>query len=249
MNIFKELCKLTAKAAVEYQMIRPGDRILLGLSGGKDSFVLAHALHEMRRRAPFAFDIVLGTFDPMFPEFGIAEISAYCQKHHFEHQIIRLDIPAVLAEKNIDQSPCVLCSRLRRGHLYKLAAAQNCNKLALGQHFDDMAASFLMSLCRGQGLSTMAPVVRSESREKLTIIRPLIYVEESMIKECTKEFELPATGKCRYEETVKAGDRAYFRSQLELIKERIPHLKGNMLKSLANVQVEHLLDKRFIDAQ
>jgi len=249
MNIFKELCKLTARAAVEYQMIRPGDRILLGLSGGKDSFILAHALHEMRRRAPFEFSIILGTFDPAFPEFGIDEISAYCRRHDFEHQIIRLDIPAILAEKNFTKSPCVLCSRLRRGHLYKLAAAQNCNKLALGQHFDDMAASFMMSLCRGQGLTTMGPVVRSESREKLTIIRPLIFVEESMIKECTKEFELPATGKCRYEETVKAGDRAYFRSQLETIKERIPDLKSNMLHSLANVHVEYLLDKRFIETQ
>ena len=178
---FRELCKLTGQAVSRYRMIGEGDRILVGLSGGKDSFMLLHALHALRRKAPVRFDLIAATFDPGFPEFNVAGIADYCRRQGWEHRVVKLDIAGILAEKRYEGTPCVLCSRLRRGKLYGLAAAEGCGKLALGQHFDDIAASFLMSLFRGQGLSTMGPNVAAKAKEGIRIIRPFVLAPESLI--------------------------------------------------------------------
>lgn len=243
---FRELCRLTGRAAARYRMIGEGDRILVGLSGGKDSFMLLHALHALRRKAPVRFELVAATFDPGFPEFHVERIAAYCREQGWEHRVVSLDIPAILAEKEYDGTPCVLCSRLRRGNLYGLAAAENCGKLALGQHFDDIAASFLISLFRGQGLSTMGPNVAVTAKERVRVIRPFVLAPESLIIRCRDEFGLPEAGKCRYEEELAGGDRAYFRHLLDTVSERIPDWRGQMLRSLANVQADHLLDPEFL---
>ncbi len=244
---FRELCKLTGQAISRYRMIEEGDRVLIGLSGGKDSFMLLHALHALKRKAPVRFELIAATFDPGFPEFHVDRIAAYCEGQGWKHRIVPLDIAGILAEKNYDGAPCVLCSRLRRGKLYGLAAEESCNKLALGQHFDDVAASFLMSLCRGQGLSTMAPNVMANAKEQIRVIRPLTFVPEALIIRCRDEFALPIAGKCRYEEQLADGDRAYFRSLLDELAERIPNLRSQMQFSLSNLRPEHLLDPDFLD--
>jgi len=245
---FRELCKLTGQAVTRYRMIEEGDRILVGLSGGKDSFMLLHALHALRRKAPVHFELIAATFDPGFPEFHADRIADYCREQGWEHRIVRLDIAGILAEKACDDTPCVLCSRLRRGKLYGLAAAESCGKLALGQHFDDIAASFLMSLFRGQGLRTMGPNIATTAKEHVRVIRPFALAPESLIIRCRDEFGLPVAGKCRYEEQLENGDRAYFRGLLDEISERIPNLRSQMLRSLANVQVDYLLDPRFLNS-
>lgn len=246
MDSYKELCKLTGQAVMKYRMIADGDRILVGLSGGKDSFALLHVLHELRRKAPVKFGLIAATFDPGFPEFNAEGIAAYCRARDWEHRIIRLPVAEILAEKEFEGAPCVLCSRLRRGKLYGLAAAEKCGKLALGQHFDDVAASFLMSLFRGQGLTTMGPNVAGKSAENIRIIRPFVFVPESLIVDCLPRWELPAAGKCQYEEVLKDGDRAAFRRMMDELAERIPNLRPQMLRSLGNVQPEYLLDPRFL---
>lgn len=207
-------------------MIGEGDRILVGLSGGKDSFMLLHALHALRRKAPVRFDLIAATFDPGFPEFNVAGIADYCRRQGWEHRVVKLDIAGILAEKRYEGTPCVLCSRLRRGKLYGLAAAEGCGKLALGQHFDDIAASFLMSLFRGQGLSTMGPNVAAKAKEGIRIIRPFVLAPESLIVRCREERELPQAGKCRYEAELADGDRAYFRGLVDELAERIPNLRS-----------------------
>ena len=243
---FRELCKLTGQAVTRYCMIEEGDRILVGLSGGKDSFMLLHALHALQRKAPVRFELIAATFDPGFPEFHIDTIAEYCRIHGWEHRVVRLDIAAILEEKQYDGTPCVLCSRLRRGRLYGLAEQEGCGKLALGQHFDDIAASFLMSLCRGQGLSTMGPNVAAKAKEKIRIVRPFALAPESLIVRCRDEWELPQAGKCRYEEQLAEGDRAYFRGLLDDLSERIPNLRSQMLRSLGNIQAEYLLDPAYL---
>ena len=245
---FRELCKLTGQAVARYRMIEEGDRILVGLSGGKDSFMLLHALHALRRKAPVHFELIAATFDPGFPEFHADRIAGYCREQGWEHRFVRLDIAGILAEKACDDTPCVLCSRLRRGKLYGLAAGENCGKLALGQHFDDIAASFLMSLFRGQGLRTMGPNIATTAKEQVRVIRPFALAPESLIIRCRDEFGPPVAGKCRYEEQLEDGDRAYFRGLLDEISERIPNLRSQMLRSLANVQVDYLLDTRFLNS-
>ena len=241
-SCFKKLCRIAGETCVRYRLINDGDRIMVGLSGGKDSFMLIHLLDHLRRHAPVKFSLVCATFDPGFENFDLEKIAAYCQNNSWEHHSVKMDIPALLREKSFENSPCVLCSRLRRGKLYGLANELQCSKLALGQHLDDVINSFLMSLCRGQGITSMAPKVVPQDPAHPTVIRPLALVPEELIRQCAKEFTFPVkTGRCRYENTVKNGDRAAFAQLVDELAEKIPHLRENIAHSLTRVEIDHLL--------
>ena len=239
---FKKLCRIAGETVVRYKLIADGDRILVGASGGKDSFVLLHLLDHLRGVAPVKFDFFAATFDPQFEDFGISAIAAYCRRNRWEHHTVSVNIPAVIADKQMEKNPCMLCSRLRRGNLYRLAGELNCNKLALGQHLDDVISSFLMSLCRGQGLTSMAPLVKPDAPEHPEIIRPLALVPEELISACAKTLALPEkTGKCRYESRLGNGDRAFFSTLVKELAVRIPDLHSNIARSLSKVELAHLL--------
>ena len=246
--LFRKICRLTGNAIVQYDMIREGDRILAGISGGKDSVALLHVLRHFQKTAPVSFSIEAATFDPGFPGFSADGTGELCAGLGIPHHIIRFDMAALLAGKKLDGSPCMLCSRLRRGNLYTLARKLGCGKIALGQHLDDAEVSFLMSLCRGAGLSTMGPNVPEKNGE-LRIIRPLILTPEAMIAEWVSKMELPIRGECLYREQLENGDRKYFKRVLEQLTERIPDLRSNILRSLSNVQEEYLLDRRFLKTE
>ena len=238
---FKKLCRLAGETVAKYRLITAGDRIIAGLSGGKDSLVMMHVLKHLQQHAPVEFSVTAATFDPGFPGFGLESLRDYCRTQQWEHHVVKLNVAQVVEEKSFDSSPCVLCSRLRRGKLYGLARELNCNKLALGHHLDDIIISFLMSLCRGQGVTTMAPIVPPKSPEKPWIIRPMALVPESLIVQCASLMELPVSGICRYKEQLDDGDRKYFQNSLQMWEKRIPDLRSNIARSLANPQVEHLL--------
>jgi len=240
-QLFTSICRLAGEAAVNYNMTREGDRVLVGLSGGKDSFVLMHVLEHLQKAAPVNFSFAAATFDPGFEGFGTEEIASYCREHNWEHHVVKLDMPQIIREKSFEKSPCVLCSRLRRGKLYGLASELNCNILALGQHLDDIVISFLMSVCRGQGISTMAPVVIPKQEHYPKIIRPLALVPEKLIADYAATLELPAAGVCAYKEQLLAGDRANFKALLAQLEERIPDIRSNIARSLKRVETEHLL--------
>ena len=238
---FSELCRHAGEAAVKYRMIAEGDHILVGASGGKDSFILLHVLEHLRQVAPVEFAFTAATFDPGYPEFDAPRIAEYCRAHGWEHKLVKLDIAGIIAEKGWEKAPCVLCSRLRRGKLYGLCRELGCNKLALGHHFDDLATSFLISLCRGQGLTTMAPVVRPKLPGNPTVIRPLALAPEELIARCADQLDIPRYGLCRYREQLEAGDRKYFRGLVDTLAQRIPDLRSNLRRSLAHVELDHLL--------
>ncbi len=245
---FKKICRLAGNAIVDYNMIEDGDRILIGISGGKDSMILLKVLKHLSHAAPVHFTLSAATFDPGFPGFSTDGTASFCEESGVPHHVINLNIPKLLEEKGLTDKPCMLCSRLRRGSLYSLAEKLNCNKIALGQHLDDIEISFLMSICRGSGLSTMGPNVPAEEHA-LRVIRPLAYTPEALIVQMASEMKLPKRGECIYREQLEnSGDRAYFRSILEKISEKIPDLRSNLLRSLSNVQEEYLLDRRFIHA-
>ena len=237
----KELRKLAVEAIGRFGLIAGGDRILVGLSGGKDSFLLLHLLHHFRAAAPIKFQVIAGTFDPGYPEFNAESIADYCRERGWEHHIVKLPMEELLTERHLGNAPCGLCSRLRRGKLYGLAGKLGCNKLALGQHLDDLIASFFMSVCRGQGIRTMAVSARPEKPEHPTIIRPLALIPERLLKETAEYNEFPAAGICRYEEELASGDRAYFRRLADTITEKIPDFRSNFLNSLGRPVPENLL--------
>ena len=246
---FTRLKRLTGEAIARYHMIGDGDRIMVALSGGRDSFVLMELLAALQKRAPVRFELVAGTFDPGFPGFGADAIAEYCRRRGWEHHLTSLDIPEILRSRKFEDSPCVLCSRLRRGNLYRLAVEQRCGKLALGQHLDDLISSFLMSLCRGQGITTMAPVAAPESPGNPRVIRPLALAPESLVKACAKGLELPEAGACEYEKKVENGDRAAFGKLVAELEARIPGVRSNIRRSLGHVEADHLLDVRFMDLE
>lgn len=238
---FKKLRKIAGETIVKYNMISDKDRILCGLSGGKDSFVLVELLHQLRSAAPVDFDIVTVTFDPGFPEFNTQATADFCRKKGWEHHVISMKISEIIEEKDFSHAPCVLCSRLRRGKLYGLAQELNCRKLALGHHLDDIIVSFIMSLCRGQGITTMAPVVPPKSDGKPCIIRPLALAPEDLIRQCAAQMDIPSAGICRYKEQLEDGDRKYFAQTIAQWEKRIPNLRSNIAHSLMHPQLSHLL--------
>lgn len=233
--------KLTGNAIGRFQMINGNDRILVGLSGGKDSFILLHLLHYFQKVAPVRFEIIAGTIDPGYPEFNTQAISDYCKQFNWRHEVIKLPMEEILAERDLESSPCGLCSRLRRGKLYGLAGTLKCNKLALGQHLDDLIASFFMSLCRGQGLRTMAPVAHPDDPSHPVIIRPLALIPEEMLIDTAQQNDFPAAGSCRYKEELLSGDRAYFRKLADTLTEKVPDFRSNFIRSLGHVEPEHLM--------
>ncbi len=242
---FHEILRRAGQAVGKYRMIRSGDKLLLGVSGGKDSLLLAHVLKVMQRRSPVPFELELATFDPGFPDFGMPELRAYCERQEWKLHVVRLEVGEVIEEKGI-RSPCMMCARLRRGKLYGLAAELGCNRLVLAQHLDDAVVSFLMSLTRGQGLTTMGPNVPSEA-SGMRIIRPLVTTPEALIIEAVREFEFPKAGKCAYAATLEEnGDRAYFTRLLATMSERIPHIRSQVLRSMSNIQADFLLDETFL---
>ena len=238
---FKKLCRLAGECIVRYRLINEHDRILVGLSGGKDSLVMMHLLTYLQSVAPVDFTCIAATFDPGFEGFGLDVIKRYACEQKWEHHIVPMNVAEILKEKGFENSPCVLCSRLRRGKLYGLAKELKCNKLALGQHIDDIAASFLMSLCRGQGLTTMAPLVCSGNDEHPDVIRPMALVPEALIKECADELQLPQAGNCRYRALLESGDRVFFGNIISEIAEKIPDLRSNIARSLSHIEPEHLM--------
>ena len=228
-------------------MILPGDKLLLGISGGKDSLVLLNVLTAIKAKSPFPFSFVTATFDPGFSGFCAENTAEYCRSLGVEHHTIPFDMPALLKEKGNPASPCVLCSRMRRGCLYTLARNLGCNKLVLGQHMDDVVISFLISSSRGEGITTMGPNVPSEDGS-LRVIRPLIYARESLVAAAAAELALPVRGECEYKEYLSEnGMRAYFKGVLESMEERIPDIRTHILRSLSDLRPEYLLDKRFLD--
>lgn len=242
---FRRICRLAGQAIADFRMIPAGSRLLVGISGGKDSLTLAHVLMELHRRAPVPFEVEFAFFNPGFPDFGAEELRRYAAEQQWLLHETGLNMPSILAEKGM-ATPCVMCARLRRGLLYKMAMERKCSRLALGQHLDDAIASFFISVTRGQGLTTMGPNVRAKS-VPVRVIRPLIYVPESLIVEAAAAFSYPVCGNCPFRQQLEeSGDRAYFRRLTGELAQRMPHFHQQMLHSLQRVETDYLLDHRFL---
>lgn len=244
---FNKVKRLTGKAVADYRMITEGDRIMVGLSGGKDSMMLVHVLEALRRRAPVNFEIEIVTFDPGFDGFEADEIAEYCKLQGWSHHTVAAPMESIIREKKAENRPCLLCSRLRRGLLYKKADELKCGKVALGHNLDDIAVSLLISMFRGGGITTMSPNVPADEAD-LRIIRPLAYAPEDLVSAAAAELELPVFGECAYKELLdEHGDRAYFMKLLTKINKKIPNVRQHVLHSMQDVRPAYLLDLKFLN--
>ncbi|MDH5601296.1 MAG: tRNA 2-thiocytidine biosynthesis protein TtcA [Gammaproteobacteria bacterium] len=186
----KNLMRPIGRAISEFNMIKAGDRILLGLSGGKDSLTLLHALRHLQRHAPIDFSIAALTIDPEIEGFDPSVLKKYLAELDVPYFYESHDMTKQAEEQMKKDSFCSFCSRMKRGMMYSTARREGYNVLALGQHLDDLAESFLMSAFRGGQLRTMKANYTNQDGD-IRIIRPMIYVRERQTTDFSKEVELP----------------------------------------------------------
>lgn len=175
------------KACREFDLIADGDRIAVGVSGGKDSLVLLSALAGFRRFSEHPFELAAVTVDPQFGGVpgDYSAVSALCERLGVEYDLIRSDIGPIVFDIRKEPNPCSLCAKLRRGALHDAAVARGCNKIALGHHFDDVVETFIMNLFREGRVGCFAPRTYL-SRKNITMIRPLVFAPEQQVAACCK---------------------------------------------------------------
>lgn len=208
--------------------------------------MLMHVLDRLQKRAPIGFELFAVTIDEGFNGINHAPLADYAKEQGWNLRIIKTPIAHLIKEKGTTTNPCGLCSRLRRGFIHGYADELGCNKLVLGHHRDDLCTSLLMGLFRGTGLKTMGPNVAADQGTK-RLIRPLCYVSKELIEICAVAFEFPVVGACDYaQELSDSGDRAYLERLIPELEKQFPNLGKNMLRSMADVRPDYLLDRRHI---
>jgi len=238
------IAKKTTKAIADFKLIENGDRVMVGLSGGKDSWALLQILDELRRRAPIAFSLVAVNVDSGYKAFKHDVIAKTCEDRGWEYRIEHTSIGEVMDDLlEANATPCSLCARLRRGVLYRIATEVGATKIALGHHLDDFIETLLLNLLFAGALKAMPARLVSDSGEHV-VIRPLAYVEESEARLYTKERGLPVIGCC----CPACGDLSLQRQRIKRLifdlEQEHPGVKQSMLKALGNVMPRHLLDTR-----
>lgn len=240
------LSRRVGQALADYEMIQQGDRIMVCVSGGKDSFALLDVLLALQERAPIEFKLVAVNLDqkqPGFPEHVLPDyLTQLGVPFHIEEQDTYSVVKRIIPE---GQTTCSLCSRLRRGHLYRVATELKATKIALGHHRDDVLETLLMNLLTGGKLASMAPKLVSEDGAH-TVIRPLVYVEETDLARYAelKMFPLIPCDLCGSQENLQ---RKKVKAILEEWEHQFPRCKDSMLAALSNVSTSHLMDKNLFD--
>jgi tRNA 2-thiocytidine biosynthesis protein TtcA len=243
-DLESRIAKKTTRAIVDYQLIDDGDRIMVGLSGGKDSWALLQVLDVLRQRAPLRFSLIAVNVDSGYKAYKHDLIARTCEARGWEYRIEHTGIGEVIEDiLDVGQTPCSLCARLRRGVLYRIAREVGATKIALGHHADDFIETLLLNLFFAGALKAMPAKLVSDNGAHV-VIRPLVYVGEDEARAYTKESELPIIGCC----CPACGDLGLQRQRtkrllMELEREH-PGVKGSMLTALANVAPRHLLDTR-----
>ena len=184
----KEIWRMFVKAVRDYKMISEGDKIAVCISGGKDSFLLAKCLEELKRHGDINFDLVYLTMNPGYNQRNLDKLVENAKILNIPLEIFETNIFNVV-EKTTD-SPCYLCARMRRGHLYAKAKELGCNKIALGHHFDDVIETIVMGMLYGAQIQTMMPKLHSTNFEGMELIRPMYLIKEENIIAWAKYNEL-----------------------------------------------------------
>src|ERR687889_50033 len=189
------LAKKTTKAIIDFQMIEEGDRVMVGLSGGKDSWALLQILDVLRQRAPITFSLIGVTVDSGYDGYRHDLIASTCEARGWEYRIVHTEIGEVMDDILGDATPCSLCARLRRGVLYRLAAEVGATKIALGHHLDDFIETLLLNLFFAGALKAMPARLVSDNGEHV-VIRPLVGVTEAEARQYARERTLPIISCC-----------------------------------------------------
>ncbi len=236
----KEIRSLMGRAIHRYGMIQDGDRIVVGVSGGKDSLTLLHLLYERQKRVPIHYDLVPIHVDLGFDAGRVEILKDFFERRGLSYHIEYTNIGKRANSEENRENPCFLCSWERRKRLFQLAQQFQCNKIALGHHQDDIIETFLLNIFYSAEISTMLPL-QPLFRGKITIIRPLALVEEKKVERFAKEMDLP-TFSCGCPVSGRT-KRRKIKEWIHTLEQENKRVRGNIFRSLSNIKVDYLLKK------
>jgi tRNA(Ile)-lysidine synthase TilS/MesJ len=227
--MLQKLLSRMRKAVTDYDMIADGDKIAIGVSGGKDSLVLLYCMKELQRFLPQKFDLVAVTLSLGNEGFDTARLIDFYRQLGVEYHIEDTNIAKVVFDVRNEKNPCSLCSNMKRGAIYNVAKSLDCNKAAFGHHKDDVVETLLLSLFYEGRINTFSPVTYLD-RKDITLIRPMIYMEEKMIRTFTqKEGITPVPSGCRVDGETK---RQQVKDLVWNLTKENRHLKDNLFGAI-----------------
>lgn len=240
----KELFSKFAKAINEYDLIQPGDKIAVCISGGKDSMLLAKLFQELKRHNKFEFELVYLVMNPGYNKENGELIKENSEMMGVPITVFESDIFENV--EHIEKSPCYICARMRRGHLYNKAKELGCNKIALGHHYDDVIETILMGMLYGAQVQTMMPKLHSSNFEGMELIRPMYLIREKDIKRWRDYNELKFLQcACRFTSNVAdeiaESKRQEVKRLIEKLEKEDSQIPGNIFKSVENVNLSTII--------
>lgn len=241
----KRLLHALGRGIAEFGLIEDGDRILVGVSGGKDSFTLLYLLQLLQQRAPVRFSLIAVNLDQGHPGFPAAQLESYLREQRVEYRMLRKDTYSIVKRLVPEgETSCSVCSRLRRGILYNAAQELGCTKIALGHHRDDLIESLLLSMFFGGKTRSMPPRLRSDDGRN-TVIRPLFTAAESDIADFAQSAAFPIIpcDLCGSQENLM---RRRIKTLLTELSREHPGVRSSLFAAMGNVMPEHLLDARLL---
>ncbi|WP_378942768.1 tRNA 2-thiocytidine(32) synthetase TtcA [Mesorhizobium sp. ANAO-SY3R2] len=242
----KRLLRLARQAIEDYAMARPGERWLVALSGGKDSYGLLAVLLDLKWRGLLPVELLACNLDQGQPNFPRNVLPDYLEANGIAHRIEYRDTYSVVTDKIAEGNTyCSLCSRLRRGHLYRIAREEGCSSLVLGHHREDILETFFMNLFHGGRLAAMPPKLLNDEGDVM-VLRPLAYCAEADMAKFAEAMKFPIIP-CDLCGSQEGLQRNAMKSMLDDIEKRMPGRKDTMIRALANVRPSHMLDRKLFD--
>ncbi|MDF2939363.1 MAG: ydaO [Gammaproteobacteria bacterium] len=245
-KIGKKLAHYTSKAIAEFKMIEKGDRVMVCLSGGKDSFTMLCMLDFLRQKYHYSFEIFAFTLDQAQPGWNDSNLRAWLEERRIPYEIMRKDTYSIVKEKIPEgQTYCSLCSRLRRGNIYTYAEQHGFTKVALGHHRDDLIRTLMMSILYSGQIKSMPPKLLSDNK-KHVVIRPLAYCQEQDIIAYAKEQQFPIIpcNLCGSQENLA---RVRVKKLIDELAKENPKVPSNMLHALSSINPSQLMDSSLWD--